>query len=78
MLSIHKLTTGHGRYYIEGAEGRVDVVESIGDEGEEYYAGPSPEARGTWTGVGARELGLAGPVDGEDLRRVLEGARRGR
>jgi conjugative relaxase-like TrwC/TraI family protein len=73
VLSIHKLTTGHGRYYIDGAEGRVDVVESIGDEVEEYYAGPSTEARSAWMGVGARELGLSGAVDGEELRRVLDG-----
>ena len=51
MLSIHKLTTGHGRYYIDGADGRVDVVESIGDGVEEYYAGPSTEARGAWMGA---------------------------
>jgi conjugative relaxase-like TrwC/TraI family protein len=51
----------------------VDVVESIGDEVEEYYAGPSTEARGAWMGVGARELGLGGVVDGEELRRVLGG-----
>ena len=55
MLSIHKLTTGHGRYYIDGADGRVDFVESIGDEVEEYYAGPSTEARGTWTGMTIHE-----------------------
>jgi hypothetical protein len=73
VLSIHKLTTGHGRYYIEGAEGRVDVVESVGDEVEEYYAGPSTEAHGTWIGVGALELGLSGTVDGDELRRVLDG-----
>jgi conjugative relaxase-like TrwC/TraI family protein len=73
VLSIHKLTTGHGHYYIDGAEGRVDVVESIGDEVEEYYASPSTEARGAWMGVGAREFGLSGVVDGEELRRVLDG-----
>ncbi len=72
MLSIHKLVAGQARYYLDQAERRVDVVQSIGDGVEEYYAG-GVEARGEWMGVSARELGLTGSVDGEHLRAVLEG-----
>jgi conjugative relaxase-like TrwC/TraI family protein len=72
VLSIHKLVAGQARYYLDQAERRVDVVQSIGDGVEEYYAG-GVEARGEWMGVSARELGLTGSVDGEHLRAVLEG-----
>jgi conjugative relaxase-like TrwC/TraI family protein len=73
VLSISKLTVGHARYYIDKAGDRVDAAESIGDGVEEYYAGPSTEARGSWFGIGARELGLRGAVGGEQLRRALDG-----
>ena len=53
-------------------EWRVDVVQSIGDGIEDYYAGGA-EARGEWLGAAARTLGLEGLVDGEALRRVLRG-----
>jgi hypothetical protein len=59
-LSIEKLTSGHARYYVDRAGDRVDAAESIGDGLEEYYTGPSSEARGCWFGAGARELGLQG------------------
>ena len=72
MLSISKLSAGHSRYYLHEAGDRVDVVESVGDGVEEYYVGGS-EARGEWLGAGARELGLTGLVEGESLRRVLDG-----
>jgi hypothetical protein len=72
VLSLHKLVADHARYYIDQAGERVDVVESIGDGVEEYYTGGT-EARGQWTGAGARQLGLAGPIDGERPRAVLEG-----
>jgi conjugative relaxase-like TrwC/TraI family protein len=73
VLSINKLTSGHARYYVDQAGDRVDAAESIGDGAEEYYAGSSTEARGSWFGAGARELGLQGEVGGEQLRRVLDG-----
>ncbi len=63
MLSIGKLAAGQARYYLDQAEARVDVVASVGSGVEDYYAGGS-EARGRWIGSGARELGLAGAVDG--------------
>ena len=72
MLSIGKLGAGQAKYYLDQAQGRVDVVDSVGDGIEEYYAGGA-EARGEWIGVGAAELGLSGPVDGEALRRMLAG-----
>src|SRR5687768_16699366 len=72
MLSISKLSAGQHTYYLDRAEARVDVVDSIGDGIEEYYVGGS-EARGVWLGAGARELGLTGLVEGEALRRVLAG-----
>ena len=52
MLSISKLVAGQARYYLDQARGRVDVVESVGDGVEEYYAGGS-EACGQWLGAGA-------------------------
>jgi hypothetical protein len=73
VLSISKLTSGDARYYVDQAGERVDAAESIGDGVEEYYTGPSTEARGQWLGAGARELGLHGDVGGEQLRRVLDG-----
>jgi conjugative relaxase-like TrwC/TraI family protein len=72
MLSIGKLAAGQARYYLDQAESRVDVVESVGDGVEDYYLGGG-EARGSWMGIGARELGLGGPVGGDELRRVLAG-----
>ena len=49
VLSIGKLAAGQARYYLEQAEGRVDVVESVGDGIEDYYSGGA-EARGEWIG----------------------------
>ena len=72
MLSIGKLKAGQAKYYLDHAEGRVDVIESIGEGAEEYYLG-SGEARGEWLGDGSAELGLAGSVEGEELRRLLAG-----
>ncbi len=72
MLSIGKLAPGQARYYLDQAEGRVDVVQSIGDGIEDYYAGGA-EARGEWIGSAARTLGLSGAVEGDALRRVLAG-----
>lgn len=72
MLSIGKLAAGQASYYLDQAAGRVDVVESVGDGLEDYYAGAA-EARGQWVGEGAAALGLAHEVDGAALRRVLFG-----
>ena len=72
MLSIGKLAAGQARYYLDQADGRVDVVSSVGDGIEDYYGGGA-EARGQWFGAAARVLGLSGDVGGGDLRRVLAG-----
>src|SRR5215213_2262545 len=72
VMSIGKLGAGQAGYYLDQAEGRVDVVESVGDGIEEYYGGGA-EARGEWIGTAGVELGLVGAVDGEALRRVLAG-----
>ena len=72
MLSIGKLAAGQAKYYLDQAEVRVDVVDSVAEGAEDYYLG-APEARGEWLGSLCAALGLVGPVDGEDLRRVLAG-----
>src|SRR3954452_10526210 len=72
MLSIGKLAAGQAKYYLDQAEVRVDVVQSVGGGVEDYYVGPN-EARGVWIGAAAHELGLRGEVDADGLRRVLEG-----
>src|SRR4051794_30887903 len=72
VLSIGKLAAGQAKYYLDQAEARVDVVQSVGSGVEDYYLGPT-ETRGRWVGVAARELGLSGEVEPDGLRRVLEG-----
>jgi conjugative relaxase-like TrwC/TraI family protein len=72
MLSIGKLAAGQAKYYLDQAEGRVDVVDSVGEGAEEYYTGGS-EARGEWLGSASIELGLDGPVEPEQLRGILAG-----
>jgi conjugative relaxase-like TrwC/TraI family protein len=72
VLSIGKLAAGQARYYLDQAEARVDVVQSVGDGIEDYYGGGA-DARGEWLGAAARMLGLGGGVNGEELRRVLAG-----
>jgi conjugative relaxase-like TrwC/TraI family protein len=71
VLSIGKLAAGQADYYLDEEEGRVDPVESL-EGAEEYYVGAG-EARGVWMGAGSAQLGLAGDVDGEQLRAVLAG-----
>ena len=71
MLSIGKLSADQATYYLDQAETRVDVVESVGGGVEEYYVG-GREARGEWLGGGAADLRLAGGVDGDALRLVVE------
>jgi conjugative relaxase-like TrwC/TraI family protein len=72
MLSIGKLAAGQAKYYLDQAEVRVDVVQSVGGGIEDYYVGQN-EARGVWVGIAAQELRLRGEVDADGLRRVLEG-----
>jgi hypothetical protein len=64
VLSIGKLAAAQAKYYLDQSEARVEVVDSVADRMEDYYAG-APEARGEWIGPGARELGLSGAVDVE-------------
>ena len=72
MLSIGKLAAGQAKYYLDQAEARVDVAQSVGEGIEDYYLMPR-EARGQWIGAAARELGLSGDVAPEALRNVLAG-----
>ena len=72
MLSIGKLAAGQAKYYLDQAEARVDVAQSVGEGIEDYYLTPR-EARGQWIGAAARELGLSGDVAPEALRNVLAG-----
>jgi conjugative relaxase-like TrwC/TraI family protein len=72
VLSIGKLAAGQAKYYLDQAETRVDVAQSVGQGVEDYYLGPT-EARGQWIGSAAREFGLDGGVAPEALRRVLAG-----
>src|SRR3954452_7630926 len=72
VLSIGKLAAGQAKYYLDQAEARVDVVQSVGSGVEDYYVGPA-EARGRWIGAAADELGLRDEVGADGLRRVLEG-----
>ena len=74
MLSIGKLAAGQAKYYLDQAEGRVDVVESVGDGIEDYYSAAALRRAGEWIGIGgAPSSGLGGAVDGDALRRVLAG-----
>ena len=65
MLSLGKIAAGPNaaRYYVD------QVARDRGD----YYAGEG-EAPGTWTGTGARSLGLAGEVADGRFAELLEGA----
>ena len=72
VVSVGKLGLGQERYYLEQAEERIDVVESLTGR-EDYYAGGGGEAPGCWCGTTAATLGLAGSVDAEQLRRLLAG-----
>ena len=56
VLSIGKLAAGQARYYLDQAEGRVDVVDSVGDGLEDYYVG----GRGAWRVARARRRASSG------------------
>jgi conjugative relaxase-like TrwC/TraI family protein len=46
--------------------------EQVAKGREDYYAG-NGEAPGRWVGAGARELGLSGELDVEQLKRLMDG-----
>ena len=62
MLSIGKLGKGQERYYLE----------KVAEGAEDYYSGEGEEA-GQWLGDAARELGLSGEVDADQLVAMLTG-----
>ena len=62
MLSIGKLGTGQESYYLE----------KVAEGAEDYYSGEG-EAEGYWLGDTARDLGLDGKVEGEQLIAMLTG-----
>jgi conjugative relaxase-like TrwC/TraI family protein len=59
MLTISPMGVGQASYYAKFARGNYYAKEASGD--------------GKWLGTGAAALGLAGPVDGGDLKRLFEG-----
>jgi len=61
VLSLGKLAPGQQQYYLD----------TVARGAEEYYTG-AREAPGQWVGSAASRLGLAGEVDAEALRRVLD------
>jgi conjugative relaxase-like TrwC/TraI family protein len=61
VLSIGKLLPGRADYYLGTVANGV----------EDYYTGAG-EAPGQWIGLGTKQLGLEGQVDGDQLHRVLE------
>jgi conjugative relaxase-like TrwC/TraI family protein len=62
MLSIGKLGKGQESYYLE----------KVAEGAEDYYSGEGEEA-GQWLGDAARELGLSGEVDPDQLVAMLTG-----
>jgi conjugative relaxase-like TrwC/TraI family protein len=62
MLSIGKLGKGQERYYLG----------KVAEGAEDYYSGKG-EAEGYWLGDAARELGLEGNVDPDQLVAMLTG-----
>lgn len=62
MLSIGKLGAGQARYYLD----------KVAEGAEDYYSGEG-EAQGKWLGDAARELGLAGEVEPDQLIAMLTG-----
>lgn len=64
MLSIGKMTAGREAYYTSQLPGGRD----------EYYTRGENEAPAVWLGSAADRLGLDGPVDAEQFRRLLDAA----
>ncbi len=62
MLSIGKLGKGQERYYLE----------KVAEGAEDYYSGEGEEP-GQWLGEAARELGLSGEVEPDQLVAMLTG-----
>ncbi len=62
MLSIGKLGVGQEAYY----------TERVAEGAEDYYSGRG-EAEGYWIGSAARDLGLDGKVDPDELTAMLTG-----
>ena len=62
MLSIGKLGIGQEMYYLE----------KVAEGAEDYYSGDG-EVAGQWMGNAARDLGLGGEVDGDQLTAMLTG-----
>ena len=62
MLSIGKLGVGQETYYLE----------KVAEGTEDYYSGEG-EAEGQWMGDAAKELGLSGDVEAEQLTAMLTG-----
>jgi conjugative relaxase-like TrwC/TraI family protein len=62
MLSIGKLVVGQQRYY----------EQQVAQGGDDYYSGRG-EAPGDWVGAGARALGLAGLVSGDQFNALIAG-----
>ena len=62
MLSIGKLGAGQHRYYLD----------KVAEGAEDYYSGEG-EAEGYWLGDAARDLGLEGKVDADQLVAMLTG-----
>jgi conjugative relaxase-like TrwC/TraI family protein len=62
MLSIGKLGKGQERYY----------TEKVAEGAEDYYSGEG-EAEGQWLGDAARDLGLSGEIEPDQLTAMLTG-----
>jgi conjugative relaxase-like TrwC/TraI family protein len=62
MLSIGKLGKGQERYYLE----------KVAEGAEDYYSGEGEEP-GQWMGDAARELGLSGEIEPDQLVAMLTG-----
>lgn len=62
MLSIGKLGIGQERYYLD----------KVAEGAEDYYSGEG-EAEGQWLGDAAKDLGLDGPVEADQLTAMLTG-----
>ena len=73
VLSIGKLAAGQAKYYLDQAEVRVDVVESVGDGIEDYYVGAARGARASGSARRRASSGSAARSRPTALRRVLAG-----